>query len=228
LRILYEFSGEGGKEKGAAHERKTANHVKDNRHVEVEVKLFVQDLESIAAQIVKQDGKLSKERVFERNVRYEDPASSLTPAARVLRLRQDTRARLTYKEPGDETGNGNAKVSSRTELEVEVSDFTTTDLILKKLGYVPAWIYEKYRTTYELMDCEITLDEMPFGHFVEVEGDADNIERVLSALGLADHPRITRSYSDLFVGLKQKMNLPFQDLTFDNFKGIVVVNDVFG
>ena len=206
---------------------KTAKTAKDNEHVEVEVKLFVKDLDTIAVQIVQQGGKLSKERVFERNIRYEDPASSLTPAARVLRLRQDVRARLTYKEPGDESHNGNSKVSSRTELEVTVSDFDTTDLILKKLGFVPAWLYEKYRTTYEFMDCEITLDEMPFGHFIEVEGDAEDIERVLSALGLGDHPRITRSYSELFLSLKQKMNLPFQDLTFDNFKGIVVVNDVF-
>ena len=50
----------------------------------------------------------------------------------------------------------------------------------------------------------------------------------LSALDLAYHPHITRSYIDLFFGLKQKMNLPFQNLTFDTFKGIVVVNDVFG
>ncbi len=200
---------------------------KSDKHTEVEVKLFVKDFDAIAEKIVKQGGKLSGERVYERNIRYEDPASSLTPAARVLRLRQDTRARLTYKEPNDDSSDGSGKVSSRTELEVTVSDFETTDLILKKLGFVPSWLYEKYRTTYDFMDCEVTLDEMPFGHFVEVEGEAEDIERALSALGLEDHPRIMRSYSELFISLKQKMNLPFQDLTFDNFKGIVVVNDVF-
>ncbi len=129
-------------------------------NVETEVKISVDDLQKVAEKLRAHNATLTGERVFERNVRYEDATESLTPAGRVLRLRQDTRARLTYKAPGSGNQNG---VLSRTELEVTVSDFQTTDLLLKALGYHPSWEYEKYRTTYELNDCEVVLDEMPSG-----------------------------------------------------------------
>ncbi len=104
----------------------------DQKHVEIEAKIKVKDLAEIERKLKAAGAMLHAERVYERNVRYEDAAESLTPAARVLRLRQDTRARLTYKEPHDAAGQGEW---ARTELEVTVSDFDTTDLLLKKLGF---------------------------------------------------------------------------------------------
>lgn len=192
--------------------------------VETEVKIFVPDLQTIANKLGAQSAALTAERVFERNVRYEDATGSLTPAGRVLRLRQDTRARLTYKAPGASASKG---ILSRTELEVTVSDFETMDELLKALGYHPSWDYEKYRTTYEINECEVVLDEMPYGNFVEVEGEAKHIEQVLSMLDLADATRIAASYSDLFFRVKDKLNLSFQDLTFENFKGVTVPREFF-
>lgn len=42
--------------------------------------------------------------------------------------------------------------------------------LLQELGYVVSEVYEKYRTTYKLNVLQITLDEMPYGMFVEIEG----------------------------------------------------------
>lgn len=192
-------------------------------NVETEVKILVDDLNAVAEKLRAHNAVLSAERVLERNIRYEDAAGTLTPSGRVLRLRQDTRARLTYKAPGSDH-NG---VLSRTELEVTVSDFATTDLLLKALGYQPSWKYEKYRTTYEINDCEVVLDEMPFGNFVEIEGDQPAIEHALALLGLADARRIGASYSDLFFRIKEKIKLDFRDLTFENFKGVNVPREMF-
>jgi adenylate cyclase class 2 len=194
------------------------------KNVETEVKIRVSDLSVVEQTLKMHDAKMSAERVYERNVRYEDANETLSPAHRVLRLRQDTRARLTYKEPGSGINQG---ITSRTELEITVSDFETMDQILQKLGYHAAWIYEKYRTTYEMMDCEVVLDELPFGNFVEIEGETANIEKALVALHLSDVRRISQSYSDLFFRVKSAMKLKFQDLTFENFKGIVVPENYF-
>lgn len=193
-------------------------------NVETEVKIHVDDLAAIERKLQALHAELSAERVYERDLRYEDDHNTLTPAKRVLRLRQDTRARLTYKEPFDKNAPDSA---SRTELEITVSDFDTTDLLLQKLGFHVSWIYEKYRTTYKLFDCEIVLDEMPFGKFIEVEGEQADIERVLKTLELADKHRITESYSDLFFKVKDKMSLPFRDLTFENFKNVRVPGEYF-
>jgi adenylate cyclase, class 2 len=193
------------------------------QNIEVEVKIHVDDLASIQNQLEQLGATLSAPRVYERNIRYDDDRNTLTYEHRVLRLRQDTRARLTYKADRSNT-NG---ISARTELEVEVSDFDTTDLLLKSLGYIPAWFYEKYRTTYDLMECEVVLDEMPYGNFVEVEGTQETIEQVLNALGLAQRPRIPESYSTLFFRLKKRLGLTFDELTFENFRNVAVPDDTF-
>lgn len=195
---------------------------KDN--VENEVKLYVRDLESIARQVKAAGGTLKAARVLERNTRYDNDKREFATAGTVLRLRQDTRARLTYKDGEKLTGEYG---SSRAEVEVEVSDFDDMETILGKLGFHPVMVYEKYRTTYTLYDAEVTLDEMPYGSFVEIEGDEDAIKRCLDALRLRDARRMGASYTVLFQFVKKNLGLDFNDLTFANFKGIDVPESAF-
>jgi adenylate cyclase class 2 len=192
--------------------------------LEIEVKIHVASHLPIRLRLEEEGAILTAPRVYERNVRYEDEKNSLTRNHRVLRLRQDSRARLTYKEPVEEKIEG---VQVRTELEVTVDDFEMMDIILEKLGYIPAWTYEKYRTTYELFGAEITLDELPYGYFVEVEGALDAIERIVPLLFEGPYTRIKGSYSDLFFRVKKQLGLKVNDLTFENFKGIQVPDDAF-
>lgn len=193
-------------------------------HLEVEAKLLVDDLAAVEARLVAQGAARQHPRVFERNIRYEDAAGSLTPNGIVLRLRQDSRARLTYKGPAALDTPG---LQSRFEAEVTVDDFDTMDLILRKLGFRFFMVYEKYRTTYSLEDTEIALDEMPFGQFVEVEGQPDRIERMLEVLGLAGCHRLDKSYAQLFDCVRANLGLSFTDLTFANFEGISVPPEAF-
>ena len=191
----------------------------NTNNVETEVKVYVTDLVPIEQRLQALGAHLTAPRVYERNVRYENAANSLTKNDKVLRLRMDSRARLTYKEPIKATDDG---ISSRTELEVTVSDFETMDALLKKLGFYAAWTYDKYRTTYEMDGCEIVLDELGFGLFVEIEGDAESIEAMLAKLDLNTAKRIPASYSVLFFRVKRQLGLNFDDLTFENFKGVTI------
>lgn len=192
--------------------------------IETEVKLLVPDLEGVAARIRAAGGALTAPRVLERNWRYDTPDHTLTPAGIVLRLRQDTRARLTYKAPGVVIDGALA----RLEAEVTVSDFEQMDLILRRLGFVPYVIYEKYRTTYRLGEAEIVLDELPYGPFVEIEAPAPVIAQTIAALGLAGYPRYTVSYMALFERVKAALGLEAHDLTFAAFAGITVPPEAFG
>lgn len=187
-------------------------------NTETEVKLYIPHLEWVQIQLERSGAQLTAPRVYERNVRYENAERSLTASGVVVRLRQDTRARLTYKEGSSAQGG----IVTRTELEVEVSDFDTMQTILDKLGYHPHLVYEKYRTTYELDGAEIVLDEMPYGNFVEIEGEAAAIESLIKRLGLQDTPRLSGSYTTLFDRVKARLGLSFDHLTFENFKGITV------
>jgi adenylate cyclase class 2 len=190
---------------------------------ETEAKFYTPDLKALEQRLREAGASLKAPRVFERNVRYENADQTLSQQGLVLRLRQDTRVRLTYKEPGEEKPD----MSSRPEWEVEVSDFEAMDTILGKLGYTPYLIYEKYRTTYELEGAEIVLDEMPYGHFTEIEGEEDTIRALVKTLGLQEATPQPSSYVRLFDQVKQALNLSFQDLTFKNFEGITVPGDLF-
>ncbi len=190
---------------------------------ETEVKLYVRDLAALAARLEAAGAVLEHPRTYEHNIRYDTPGGDLSRQYVVLRLRRDTRVRLTYKGPAV-IAEG---IMSRYEAEVTVDDFETMDGILRALGYVPFVIYEKYRTTYRLGEAEVVLDEMPFGNFCEIEGPLAAIETALDTLGLAEYPRIGTSYLGLFARLKELLDLPFRDLTFANFAGVDIPPEVF-
>jgi adenylate cyclase class 2 len=206
--------------------------MKQESHLETEVKILVPDLDAVRRRLeADPDAHLARPRVHEYNIRYEDAAGALTPAGIVLRLRRDApvgggaaRVRLTYKAPARQESAG---ASTRLEYEVEVSDFEEMDVILRRLGYRPFWVYEKYRMTYTLAGAEVVLDETPFGAFVEAEGEPGAIEAALARLGLADGRRLLESYAVLFGYVKSNLGLPFDDLTFDNFRDISVPVSAF-
>ncbi len=133
---------------------------------ETEVKFYILDLPTVEARILDLGGTPIHPRVLETNLRFDTPEDSLAQDYRVLRLRQDSRVRLTYKGPGKfEEG-----VRVREEIEFEVDDFDAAWALLKALGYHVSLVYEKYRTVYHLDDHEIVLDETPLGNFIEIEG----------------------------------------------------------
>jgi len=134
-------------------------------------------------------------------------------------LRRDTEARLTYK--GANTNKQG--VLSRTEIEFIVENFEKAKLFLEALGYQPVFYYEKYRTTSELDGTLIMLDELPYGNFVEIEGETiESIRQVSDALNLNWDAAIGASYHALFLYVCKTLDLSFQDLSFENFAGIQV------
>ncbi len=194
-----------------------------NAYTETEIKLYVPDLNTVKQRLEAVGAVITAPWIYERNVRYDDAERTLTPRGVVVRLREDSRVRLTYKEDGKVTEG----IMSRFEAEVEVSDFDAMETILGKMGYTPYLTYEKYRTTYELDDTEIVLDEMPYGNFVEIEGEIGAIKRVIATLGMENARRYEGSYATLFEKVRRKLGLTFMDLTFDNFRGIEVPETAF-
>lgn len=189
----------------------------NGQSLEVEVKFLLRDFESFRKRLAAVHAELVTPRVYERNVRFDTVDAALLARQELLRLRQDTRARLTFKGPsaGDETSE--AKV--REEIELEIGDFEKMSDLLKRLGFMPVQIYEKYRETYHWLGVEIVLDEMPFGHFVELEGHDAALKGAAEALGLDWSRRILANYLGLMELCRHSFTLDFSDLTFDKFAG---------
>lgn len=186
---------------------------------ETEAKFFVQDLSRIKSQLEKLATQLIQERVLETNMRFDLPGATLRAQGRVLRLRRDTEARLTYKSAGtNEQG-----VLSREEIEFVVEDYEKARRFIEALGYQKLMYYEKYRTTYEWNKTHIMLDELPYGDFVEIEGESlESIRWVADQLRLNWETAIAASYSALFERVQRALKLSSQDLSFENFEEIRV------
>jgi len=183
---------------------------------ELEVKFYVTNLAKIEGRLQSLGGHLLTPRQHEVNLRFDTPDGELSRQFRVLRLRQDDAARLTFKGPSEYQEG----VRARQEIEFTVGDFDAARRLLEALGYRVALMYEKYRTTYELEDVHIALDEMPYGTFVEIEGpDPASIIQVHDRLGLDWERRVPESYTVLFDQLRNTLGLPFKDLSFANFTG---------
>jgi adenylate cyclase class 2 len=181
---------------------------------ELEAKFYLTNLDGLRETLKVLEANLVQPRTYERNLRFDTPEGVLTQSAQVLRLRRDTANRLTYKGPG-EIRDG---VSARTEIEFTVGDFENARKLLEALGYQVSMIYEKYRTVYDFNGVLVTLDEMPFGCFAEIEGpDGERIQAVCHQLGLIWELRTLQSYTLLFQIVKKSLDLHFRDLTFESF-----------
>ena len=181
---------------------------------EIEVKFYIADLTSVQTRLEGMGARLVHERTHEINLRFDTPGGDLLRQYQVLRLRQDSKARLTYKGPA-QTLEG---TRARQEIEFTVSDFSSAQAFLEALGYQVMMMYEKYRTTYEMEGMEILLDEMPYGSFLEIEGpDPAGMHRFAQALQLDWESAAADSYTALFEKLRARLGFTFQDLSFANF-----------
>jgi adenylate cyclase class 2 len=184
--------------------------------LEIEVKFYLADIENMRQRILAL-GAESKGRVFEHNVRYEDESRSLIRKKSLLRLRRDTKTILTFKSC---PAVASTEFKIFNELEVEVSDFETTNQILQELGLHPEQIYEKWRETLILNQIWFCLDTMPYGTFLEIEGSENDIRVYADRLGLSWHKRILLNYLEIFEIIRQKRGFKFPDLTFKNFESV--------
>jgi len=192
---------------------------------ELEVKFYISDIEALRARLTQAGARQVQPRTYELNLRFDTPDGQMTRAHQVLRLRRDRRSRLTYKGPS-ETQQG---VRVRQEIEFSVSDFEAARAFLAALGYQVSMQYEKYRAEYELGGTHVTLDELPYGDFSEIEGpDPDTIQAVNRRLGLDWSARVSESYAGLFFRLQDELALGFRDLTFQNFEALQITPQKLG
>lgn len=164
-------------------------------------------------------GAVSSGRQFETNIRFEDASGGLRERGILLRLRRDDRARLTFKST---PSRPDPQFKVHRELEVVVDDFAICQGILEGLGFHPDQSYEKWRETFVLDHTDCLIDTMPFGVFLEIEGEKPDIRGMANRLGLRWEERILLNYLEIFEIIRQEQGLEFTDITFENFSTVRV------
>ncbi|MCQ3936516.1 MAG: class IV adenylate cyclase [Chloroflexi bacterium] len=190
---------------------------------ETEVKFYVRDLKRVELRLRELKAQLIQPRVHEVNLRFDNPQGDLRKNMKVLRLRNDSQAKLTFKGPSEARASG---VLSRREIEFTVGDFDSAREFLELLGFIPIVFYEKFRATYELEGVHIMLDELPYGEFVEIEGDdISALRKVVDLLGLNWEAMVKAGYHALFERVVDKHGLEAGKLSFKALENARITPD---
>ncbi|MBA3915867.1 MAG: class IV adenylate cyclase [Acidobacteriales bacterium] len=177
---------------------------------EVEIKFRVDSPEAVSAALRRAGFEVKTPRTHEVNTLYDLPSGVLRRRGEILRLREYGESwKLTHKAKGKAGLH-----KSRAETETAVEDGRKMDGILRALGYLPSFRYEKFRAEWTDGSGDVVLDETPIGNLGEIEGPARWIDRVAKQLGISRDKYITQSYAELFLDWKKRTRVPAEEMTF--------------
>lgn len=187
--------------------------------IEIEAKMRLADPADARKRLAKL-GARQGSTVHETNRFFDTRDGALRAADRGLRLRVardlDTdgqSATLTYKGPREA-----GQLKQREEIELPVDAPTAAAELLQRLGFTQIFSFEKRRQSWQLDDCHVLLDHLPYlGDYMEIEGPSPQaVEAVRRKLGMQDVPLIHSHYVALLVEHLTDRNLPTDRAHFDN------------
>jgi adenylate cyclase class 2 len=150
-------------------------------------------------------------REFEENSVWDTPSGSLQQRRILLRLRRaGGEAVLCLKKPPEER-KMNSEHKTLEEVETWVASPDEMGSILGHLGFEVAFRYEKLRETWGMDNVTVCLDHLPFGRYVELEGDEESIPRAEAILGLQGCPSTTMNYHQLNKAYRREKGLEERD-----------------
>ena len=177
---------------------------------EVEVKFRIQDLRSLTRQLSKNGFRLVTPRTHEMNTLYDTPKGTLRERGELLRIRKYGDVwRVTHKARGN-TG----KHKTRVETETKVQEGEALAEILKSIGLIASFRYEKFRTEWSDGTGHVVLDETPIGNIAEIEGPPEWIDATATKLGIDHADYITDSYAQMFFAWKKKTKSGAEEMTW--------------
>jgi adenylate cyclase, class 2 len=183
-------------------------------HREIEIKFRFADLRELARRLRAAGFHVVTRRRHEMNTLYDLPGGLLRKRKQLLRLRKyGSDWTLTHK-----SGTKRGRHSSRVELETGVTHGNKMEAILRSLGYVPSFRYEKFRAEWTDHKGQVVVDETPIGNFCEIEGPPRWIDTTAKKLEVSAADYITQNYATLFAEWKQQIKSKAEEMTFKAVK----------
>ncbi len=113
---------------------------------EIELKFPVTDPQALQSRLQYLGFHLVTPRTYEHNTLYDTPTRDLRARREVLRIRQyGTLCTVTHKRQASQQPDI-TRYKVRIETETIVAEREALAEIFQQIGYVPVFIYEKYRT----------------------------------------------------------------------------------
>jgi adenylate cyclase class 2 len=156
-------------------------------------------------------------KVFQRTYGYFTPDNKSIERGIFPRIREEEN--LTTKERKTELTvkvkkGENKKLFERDEYTIAISDSKEADMILKALGFTKVIVFEKNRTTKSIGRALVCLDELPFGHFLEIEAAPEEIDKIAKDLGFEQKEKVNRAYLGLWEDYRRESAIEESDCRF--------------
>jgi adenylate cyclase, class 2 len=177
---------------------------------EIEIKFIVPNKKALEQKLRSLGFHCDTPSTHEINTLYDLPGQELRRNGELLRLR-DYGGKWTLTHKSKVVGG---KHKSRGELETAVADGKRMDAILRALGFLPVFVYEKFRAEWSDDKGEVVVDRTPIGEIAEIEGKSRWIDRIARELGVKPADYITKSYAELFFDWKRKTGSKADNMTF--------------
>ncbi len=116
---------------------------------------------------------------------------------------------LTFKN-----GITKGEFKEADEIETGINDFQGAKKILENLGFGVSWIYEKETSRFLLDGTKISIDRLPFGTYMEIEGEESGIRNIIKRLGLDPQKGITETYFELYENFCKERGKEMENLVF--------------
>jgi adenylate cyclase class 2 len=195
---------------------------------EIELKFPVSDPTTFLSRLPNLGFHLDTPRTFEHNTLYDTPARDLLARGHILRIRQyGPLCTVTHKRrPGPVDPVDTTRYKVRIETETAVAEAGALAAIFEQLGYIPAFVYEKYRSEWSHPVglehrapepptlAHLVLDETPIGTWAALEGPTGWIDHTLAELNIDPATCLTDSYGKLFLDWRQRTGSPAENMTF--------------
>ena len=186
--------------------------------IEKEIKVKVANYKDLLERLLR-DGAFILNKSKEKTFRLYTPNMDLEKRGVFLRVRSGSKNTITMKEKIGEDKN----VRSRKETEFEINDVDKMAYIFEKLGFTYIRIMEKYRVNLQYKGAVLSLDEMPFGMFLEIEGTEEQIETITTELGYSANDKVLGTYWDVFEEYQKENNLTGENIVFpENYKSLLL------
>jgi len=173
--------------------------------IESEYKFLIKDIEAVRELLESRDRK--RKRAYEKTVMFDNPQKimQITDGRVRVRIRRPGRAEFSYKKPLKRAG-----IKREIEYETRIEEPEELIKILREMEFFPTTSYERYRTTYRINSCEVTLDEYPFASFVEIEGKRKAITQTALLLGFKPEDSLDKSCDTLYTEWRKALGKPLK------------------
>ena len=152
----------------------------EQKYIEQEVKYSVTDINKLITKL-KKLGAVDAGVDFQRTIRFDSHDDELAKKGMFLRVRSGHGNKITMKI---KLASENTDVHEREEIETTVENLDKMRQFIVILGFDKELIMEKYRSNWSYKGADISIDELFFGSFIEIEANPQLIDEVSNDLEL--------------------------------------------